>query len=481
MSATVEQQLNQQFEFIDPQAQVPDEIPEWVMQETAQSEIVAIDLSETAEDERTREAAKRFIGACLVGRETELTVEQTPAHVQPIESLHDAIQLAAEGNEQARKMVETNVKTDMIERTMKTGHVIEVNLNVDVAGKIQQHGQSMESVQANSLKMFAGGNKMMFERAEAEAVNAFRIQEAYENGELEDYYLVAFSRPDDKASSEELKEAGFFVDNMSCAIQATTVKDGVLSTESAFVSGVKTKGGVRHDAQTLAGIGKELGVDFEGKNSTEALQTMVKIPKHMMPNGVIDLVEKWDAKVEVEEGEEVFFGEAKSKKDYLEYLDECYEREERFQPKVKEVTDRLIAKAPTLKHSTDRVDATEVLAELSEAAMVEQALGDADIDPNVFGAVAANHIIAARTHLERGEYEEAQNSMHEAKDTADSTSCPGGSSKSASGEGQSSGEGDAGDCEFVSKECPKCKAKNVKTKVSKGKITGACGCSAKVS
>lgn len=33
------------------------------------------------------------------------------------------------------------------------------------------------------------------------------------------------------------------------------------------------------------------------------------------------------------------------------------------------------------------------------------------------------------------------------------------------------------DCEFISKQCPECGAKNVKTKVTKDKITGSCGCS----
>lgn len=33
-----------------------------------------------------------------------------------------------------------------------------------------------------------------------------------------------------------------------------------------------------------------------------------------------------------------------------------------------------------------------------------------------------------------------------------------------------------GDCEFVSKKCPECKAENVKTKITKTHISGSCGC-----
>jgi hypothetical protein len=35
------------------------------------------------------------------------------------------------------------------------------------------------------------------------------------------------------------------------------------------------------------------------------------------------------------------------------------------------------------------------------------------------------------------------------------------------------------DCEFISRECPQCHAKNVKTRVTKTHITGSCGCSKK--
>jgi hypothetical protein len=36
---------------------------------------------------------------------------------------------------------------------------------------------------------------------------------------------------------------------------------------------------------------------------------------------------------------------------------------------------------------------------------------------------------------------------------------------------------DEGDCEFISKSCPECGTKNVKTKVTKTHISGSCGCS----
>jgi hypothetical protein len=40
-----------------------------------------------------------------------------------------------------------------------------------------------------------------------------------------------------------------------------------------------------------------------------------------------------------------------------------------------------------------------------------------------------------------------------------------------------SSDGEDGECEFISKECPECHEKNVKTTVTKTHITGSCGCS----
>jgi hypothetical protein len=48
----------------------------------------------------------------------------------------------------------------------------------------------------------------------------------------------------------------------------------------------------------------------------------------------------------------------------------------------------------------------------------------------------------------------------------------------SSGYGNKSGsKSDDGECEFISKECPECHEKNVKTRVTKTHITGSCGCS----
>jgi hypothetical protein len=68
------------------------------------------------------------------------------------------------------------------------------------------------------------------------------------------------------------------------------------------------------------------------------------------------------------------------------------------------------------------------------------------------------------------------NEMEDGFSDKDSLSSLGYGNKAGSGGSKSKIEGD---CEFVSKKCPECKAKNVKTKVTKTHIYGSCGCSKK--
>lgn len=418
MSVTAEQ-LNPDVELQQPNPvdfYVPDFFPEeWTNQQlkTEHAPLVMA-VPEMAEDAARRDRAAQFIGNVLIGHEAEPSYE---AHltVQPIESLFDAVQKAAEGNQEAYRMVETNVKTDVIERTMKAGHINSVDLMVDAAGRIQQYGQSMESVQANSLR-FAAENKQMRERTEAETRNSFRIQELYEKGTLDDYNFVVFSRAADNMSDADMADVGFFTDTMTCMIQVTSASEEVLTTESASVAGVASPGQERHDAAAVAAVAQRLGHDLAGKSAAEVLDTPLLVHKDLMPNGAIDLVEMYD-----DAAGGTFFGQDKSKQDYKEYLQVCHDREERFQPKVDEITQELVQNAFSIR---DRVQATQVLGKLSEKAMVTQAIKDKDINPLVFGKAAAMHIEEARDHLIAGNLEFVQQLTMQAQNTAVSSSCP---------------------------------------------------------
>lgn len=423
-------------------------------------------VPEMSADKMVQFRAARFIGSCITGQEVERQEIET---IQPIESLYDAIQLSAEGDLVARKMVATNVRTDVIERTIKAGHVIKVDLQVDEAGRIQQHGQTMESVQANSLR-FASSSEQMRERTEAETTNAFRIEQLFRQGTLNDYSFVVFSRAADNMTEAEMDKVGFFTDTMSCAIQVTTATEGKLTTESAFVAGKFSPEAERHDDSTLVAVGDQLSVDFRNKSSAEVIAMPVLIPNELIPNGAIDIVRLWD------EVNGTFFGEAKPQQDYLDYLELCQQREDTLQPIVANIVDELVGQASQIN---TRLEATQRLNKLSGKHMVRQAAFDTTINPRVFGEKAAVQIEEARQQFQLGNNQAGLDAVKQAIKYDNSKSCPSLLEKdledmfSSNDNTEKSDE----DCEFISKECPKCHKKNVKTTVTKHRITGDCGCS----
>ncbi len=441
------------------------------MELRARNEVIGapVAVPELPEDEKVRHRAGVFIGACAVANECE--VDFGAENMRPNESLYDAIRKAKEGDMTARKMVETNVKTDVVERTIKSGHVgKKVTLQVDAAGVIQQHGQSMESVQANSLR-FAANNPQMRRRIEAETVNSFRLKQLYEAGKLEDASFVVFSCAADDMRQAEMKDAGFFTETMSCAIQMTSVKNGEMSVESAFIAGVKQPGAhnnQRVDIETVIAIAKKLNVDFSGMTATEILATPILVPNAMLKNGVIDLVQMWD-----EHHGDTFFGEIREKQDYLQYRHKCYEREETLQPKVELITNELIDSAHRIHN---RVGAVQHLSALSGKHMIEQAVFDVAINPAVFGDMAAQQIYEARQYMELGDIEKGLALTMKAIENDQSSSCPGGLSRSTE-DNPSTKQSDAETCTFISRQCPKCGQKNVLTTVTKNRISGSCRCS----
>lgn len=410
------------------------------------------------EDEIVRRRAARFIGA--VALESEVEAHEFVSTVNPIESLYDAVLQAAEGSEDAWRMVRTNVRTDVVERTIKTGHVTEVDLCVDEAGKIQQFGQSMESIQANSLR-YASGSWQMRERIEAETLNSFRIEQMHRQGKLEDYNFVVFSRAADNMSHQEMQDIGFFTETMSCSIQVTSSQEGRLVTESAFVAGVNKVGGERFDDKSVAAVGQELGVDLSNKSACEVLATPIMVHKSLMPNGVVDLVKMYD-----EASEETFFGEKRKPQDYVEYKAQCQKREANFSSAVEKISQELVSQASALG---SKMEAVELLDKLSGEHMASKAATDPTIDSRVFGRVAQMHIENARLQIEAGNYEQAELHITKAQETQQSHSCP--SSKSlaigSSEKLSTSGEDQYGSLTF------KCQKGHLNTR-PKGKLIPNC-------
>ncbi|HET9174702.1 MAG TPA: hypothetical protein VFN56_05510 [Candidatus Saccharimonadales bacterium] len=423
-------------------------------------------LHEVLPNDTRAEHLIRSLGATALDNQVEAPVAVRPRFAH----LMDAMQQAAAGNPTARQLVETNVRTDVIERTIKAGHVMEVPLEVDDDGAIMQHGQTMEAVQANTLR-YASELPQMRRRAEAETRNAFAIDTARRLGLLEEYNVVVFSPAADDMTDEQMEHAGFFVQTMSMAIQSTGYRKGQLRTESAFVAGVARPGAARHDRQALRALGERWGVDLD-KPATETLASALLIHKECMPNGVVDIVELFDRELGT------FFGEGKPRQDYIAYRQQCERRQQSFEPRVQAITRELLEAAPLV--STPQA-ATALLQQLSGKHMIEKAAEDHTIDPWVFGPQSAAHIEMARWQAEQGNTELAMHEVRSAVSADQSRSCPSGGTaapQTQTAESSSATSSRSSDeCEFISKQCPVCKKKNVKTVVTKTSIRGACGCS----
>jgi hypothetical protein len=277
-------------------------------------------------------------------------------------------------------------------------------------------------------------------------------------------------------SLEAMQDAGFFVDTMSIAIQATTAEGSdMLTTESAFVAGKPDRKSERQDAEMIANLGDTIGMDYHGKTAAQTIDMPVLIRKDLMPNGVVDVVSWLDA---VAGG--TFFGQNRPAEDYLEYLEKCRARERELQPTVDGIVAQLVSEALDIQTP---VDAIRRLHKLSEAALLERALTDDKIDSMVFGEEAAFFLMGARLEMENGNIEDAYALLAQAESVARSNSCPLGADMLTSTDNPGNGEkGNDANCMFTSKQCPMCHRKNVITwdkQVSGNvrRISGVCGCS----
>lgn len=401
-------------------------------------------VPELIEDRFTSAQANRFIGGIAVSAEVIAPIV-TAETVSTFESIAGALQAAYEGNPLAREMIAMNVRTDVIERTSKSATITEVPLSINEDDEIMQFGQSFMQVQENTLR-YASEHPVMRARHEANTRNAFRLTNLHRQGYMEDYSLVVFER------AENLPEAGFFVDTMSVSIQVTTAKDGGLTTESAFVAGIAAPGKPQHDAETIAELGAKLAVDYSGKTPAEIIDTPLLIHNSLLPNGVLNLVAMYD-----EAAGGTFFGEDKPVQDYIAHREACLARQATFEPRVQKIVDQLIAEAPMLKTPED---ASRRLGRLCGASMIERAVTDTNINPQVFGNVAARHIEMGRLHAANGNVGEAEKSIKFAKQNDKSSSCPSSLKTSASSSESQDDTSEKGSGKLEKMTCPFCKDPN---------------------
>lgn len=434
-------------------------------------------------DERLRAETNSFIGQVLVRQNFAVDRLEEPPEESRVTDLATAIDRAREGSKEAQELIRGNVMTDYFERAYKSGFVSEVQLQRDSSGRLRQHEQTMQDVSANTLAHMT--NEKLRGRAKIEALNSVRDQYYADEGLLGSHARVVFSLIHDEMDDAEAESVGFFTHTRSVSIQLLTeTDDGDLLMQTAFVAGREDPSQDSFDKEAVIGLAEQLGVDYTDLTSEDILESPLLIDKKMLPKGILSVVQRYDYVASEVSGGTKFFGRdhdsAVEITDYEYRKIENEQNQKRMSSEIDQVVSNLL-----MHGSLTPVQATEKLAELNDAVLKSNIVRDESIDARVLGATAAWHVEHARHLLRIGEPpHDDMMKLQRMINRGTSSSCPNGNTKSKSDElgGTESELNDESvdtkpeDCDFVSKECPKCGTKNVKTSCRNGKYYGECGC-----
>lgn len=390
--------------------------------------------------------AVHFLGGLAVRGETGETIaSRTPNN----SSLMAAAQLAAIGDEQSRKVVSTNVITDVCERLFKAAHQTTVHMEM-VNGQLQQDGRKVTDIHRNTLEHTVLIEEMM-RRTKYELNNALLFERLHAAGVLQQYDAIVMSPSSTTMTLQQKRDYGLFIDTESCSIQHLRAEGDALTLETAFVAGKRTPTAERHDLAAIRTMTAERGIELAANDGSEVLQHVLLIPKDET-TGVADVVKWYD-----DAAGGTFYGQEAPRQDYHQYAVKCEERARDFDGIVQSIVNQVIAEAHTFRTP---LEAIMRLDELSEEYTVQRAVQDVSIDAAVFGETAAMHIQEARFFMERGEFARAEESLSMAQQTAESSSCPLFKGSESGGDSDdSSGSSTEGESEKKWGNCPYCNAK----------------------
>lgn len=457
------------------------------------------EVSRLNHDEVLRKQADSLIGAVALNQSVRVDKVDEPLVKQPDVSnnLAESIGLAQEGDPKAIKLLKINARTDYIERAFKSGFVMAVDLERNEDGKLTQNGQTLESVQVNSLRYLE--NERLKERAKVEALHTIRDQYYADKGVFKKYARVTLSLVDDQMSDEEAAKAGFFVNTRSLSIQLVTEDEkGDVVIQSAFVAGKQSADAAPFDIRSAREFAERLGVDYEGLGSEEMHARPILVDKSIMPD-VLVAAQLFDESASEITGSYKFFGKNRNspptRADYIQRYDENKKMVDDMDHDIDIVAWELMCSSPQ-----SPLEATTELARLNDKLLKDRIITDESIDANVLGVEAAYRVNHARDRyreLQSMPIEMQQQNQimrdidmlqKEINDLGSSSSCPGGATNKKMDsifgelEGQDKNEDSketVEDCEFISEECPECGDTKVKTTAKNGKYYGDCGCESK--
>jgi hypothetical protein len=368
-------------------------------------------------------------------------------------TLLSAAQMARLGDVESRKLVETCVATDVMERLYKAGNETSVSLKMSDK-HLEQNGRRMSDVHRNTL-LYTHLIPPMLRRTIQEAKNFMTVEDLHAAGAMFDHDVVWFSVAATDMTDKQKKDYNFFLDTETCSIQRFSAEsESDVLLETAFVAGKATPDSTRHDIAAIRAVGRRFDMSIDSSDSTDILQYLMLVPKTAIPNGVTDIVRWFD-----EAAGGTFYGEAKPQQDYVAYSQDCEARNKGFDGMVQSITSQLLAEAHSFKTP---LDAILRLDKLSEQYCVTYAADHKEINTAIFGGTAAIHIDEYRLFMEQGETGRAEDSLLKAQKTAKSGSCPlfkeaELAAQSDDDAGYSSTEESSG--KKKSGHCPYCKAK----------------------
>ena len=286
-----------------------------VAAETQQWTRVDLEYAEVCRQATLEQQA--FLGGVAVGASVERP------EMPSTETLFSDVQLARLGDPMALRMVRNNVVTQVVESFYKIG---ENEVELDVRNeRLEQEGRSLARINGNSL-LYGVSHAEMRDRFKADHRNVLIVESLLPTGMLKTHNAVIFSTSSTKMSNKEKEDWGLYVDTDSVSIQSFSVNGSKATLQTAFVAGKATPDSQRQDVRIIKQMAEESGVLLPTNDGSEMLQYMVLIPKAEMPNGVTNIVQRYDA---LAGG--TFYGEAKPQQDYEQYSRECKARGGKFE------------------------------------------------------------------------------------------------------------------------------------------------------
>ncbi len=373
------------------------------------------------------------------------------ACVETSEQINDStmlsvVQGAKLGDPAKLRMMKTNIGTDIAERMFKIG-LSEVALEFR-QGRLLQEKQPLRDISANSLR-YSVANPEMTRRFLYDNQHVFVVEALQPTGILDTHDAIVYSTTPTNMSAKEKADYGLYVDTESCAIQRFSLSGEKAVLETAFVAGKPTPTSERQDIAIIRQLAEQSGVILPTNDGTDMLQYMVLVPKSDIPNGLIDIIKRYDAI------SGTFFGEAKPRRDYDAYAVECKTRTKVFAGVIEQIMNQMLAEAHLYKTPLEVVMR---LDELSEHFCVKFAANHREVNTAVFGKTSALHLEEYRFFMDRGDTTRADESLIKAQATAKSGSCPlfkSGSSESDTNSGTNVQESKG----KKMMNCPFCKAR----------------------